>query len=70
MGAHAGEDAVMELHGEEARRALEADWVREEMLEGEEDSDSLHVEMVLGRRHAEVQRRGLEPVDSNRRNSN
>ncbi|KAI7408385.1 hypothetical protein KC328_g107 [Hortaea werneckii] len=51
--AYAGEDAVMELHEEEARRAFEADWVREEMLEAEGDLDSPHVEMVLGRRHAE-----------------
>lgn len=69
MQAHAGEDAVMELHEEEARRALEADWVREGMLEGEEDLDSLYVEMVPGRWHAEVLRRHLEPPDSNRHSS-
>lgn len=70
MGAHAGEDAVMELHEEEARRASEAERVREEMLEEEEHLDSPHGEMVLGRRHAEGLRQASKPTHSNRRRSN
>ena len=70
MGAHAGEDAVMELHEEEARRASEADRVREEMLEGEEALGSPQGVMVLGRRHAEGLRQASKPTHSKRRRSN